>query len=75
MNDKTGILSNITKIFSINKVSTKRVIQNPETNKGTSSIIIITHDSKDISLNKIVKIIGNKSYVTKKPKLIRIDDN
>ncbi len=73
--DKPGILSNITKIFSINKVSIKRVIQNPETNKGTSSIIIITHDSKDISLNKIVKIIGNKSYVTKKPKLIRIDDN
>ena len=73
--DRPGILSNITKIFSINRVSIKRVIQKPNKNKGISSIVIITHDSKDFSLNKIVKTIGKKSYVTKKPKLIRIDDN
>ena len=48
---------------------------NPNKNKGISSIIIITHNSKDSSLNKIVKIIGKKIYVKKKPKLIRIDDN
>ena len=73
--DKSGVLSNITNIFSNNNVSIKRLIQNPNKNKGISSIIIITHDSKDSSLNKIVKIIGKKIYVKKKPKLIRIDDN
>ena len=73
--DKSGVLSNITNIFSKNNVSIKRLIQNPNKNKKISSIIIITHNSKDSSLNKIVKIIGKKIYVKKKPKLIRIDDN
>ena len=73
--DKSGVLSNITNIFSNNNVSIKRLIQNPNKNKKISSIIIITHSSKDSSLNKIVKIIGKKIYVKKKPKLIRIDDN
>ena len=73
--DKQGVLSNITKIFSKNKVSIKRLIQNPNKNKGSSTIIIITHISKDISLNKIIKIIDKKNYILKKSKLIRIDIN
>ena len=73
--DKSGVLSNITNIFSNNNVSIKRLIQNPNKNKKISSIIIITHNSEDSSLNKIVKIIEKKIYVKKKPKLIRIDDN
>ena len=73
--DKSGVLSNITNIFSKNNVSIKRLIQNPNKNKRISSIIIITHNSKDSSLNKIIKIIGKKIYIKKKPKLIRIDDN
>ncbi len=73
--DKPGVLSAITKIFSINKVSIKRIIQSPRKKKGISSIVIITHKSKDKSLNRIVKTIGRKSYIIKKPNLIRIDDN
>ena len=73
--DKPGVLSNITNVFSKNNVSIKRLIQNPNKNKGSSSVIIITHDSKDKFLNKIIKIIKKKSYIIEKPKLIRIDDN
>ena len=73
--DKPGVLSNITHIFSKNNVSVKRLVQDPNKNKGSSSIIIITHHSKDNSLNKIIKIINKRSYVKKKSKLIRIDDN
>ncbi len=73
--DKPGVLSNITSVFSSQNVSIKRLIQNPNKNKGSSSIVIITHTSKDKYLNKIIKIIDNKSYILKKPKLIRIDDN
>ena len=73
--DKSGVLSNITSIFSKNNVSIKRLIQNPKKNKGSSSIIIITHSSKDKSLNKVLNIVGKKSFIIKKPKLIRIDDN
>ena len=73
--DKPGVLSNITNIFSKNNVSIKRLIQNPNKTKGTSSIVIITHISKDKSLNKIIKETNKKRYVVRKSKLIRIDDN
>ena len=72
--DKPGVLSNITQIFSKNNVSIKRLIQNPNKIKGSSSIIIITHLSKDKSLNSIIKIINKRPYVRKRSKLIRIDD-
>jgi homoserine dehydrogenase len=73
--DKPGVLSNITKIFSKNNVSIKRLIQNPNKGKKSSSIIIVTHKSKDAFLNKILKEVSRKNYVKKKPKLIRIDEN
>ena len=72
--DKPGVLSNITNIFSKNKTSIKRLIQNPHKDRKKSSIIIITHASKDKYLNKILKEISKKSYIKRKPKLIRIDD-
>ena len=73
--DKPGVLSNITKIFSKNKVSIKRLIQNPNKSKKFSSIIIITHNCKDKFLNKIIKQTQKKNYIIKKPKLIRIGTN
>ena len=73
--DKHGILSNITKVLSQNRVSIKRLIQNPNKSKGTSSIIIITHKSKDDYLRKIIRIISKKNFVIKSPKFIRIEDN
>ena len=73
--DKPGVLSHITNIFSKNKVSIKRLIQNPSKSKKISSIIVITHNSKDKFLNKIIKQTEKKSYIIKKPKLIRIGVN
>ena len=72
--DKPGVLSNITQIFSKNNVSIKRLVQDPNKNKGSSSIIIITHPSKDKSLNRIIRTINKRTYVKKRSKLIRIDD-
>ena len=72
VSDKPGVLSNITKCFSKNRVSIKRLVQNPYKSKKYSSIIIITHKSKDQNLQKILKQIKKKPYIIKKPKLIRI---
>ncbi len=72
--DKSGVLSNITNIFSKNKVSIKRLVQNPDKNKKFSSIVIITHNCKDLFLNKTLKEVSKQKYIRKKPKLIRIDD-
>jgi len=73
--DKPGVLSNITKIFSKNNVSIKRLIQKPDKSKKFSSILIITHNSKNKSLYKIIKQTEKKPYIIKKPKLIRIQPN
>ncbi len=72
--DKYGVLSNITKIFSQNKVSIKRIIQNPYKSKKNASIVIITHKSKESSLMTTVKKLSKKNYILKKPNLIRIED-
>jgi len=71
--DVQGVLSNITKIFAKNKVSIKRLIQNPKKNKKQASIIIITHKSKDLLLNNTLKQISKNKYIIKKPILIRIE--
>ena len=72
--DKYGVLANVTKIFSNNKVSIKRVLQNPYKNKKNSSIIIITHKSKDSYIQKTLKTLAKKSYIINKPKLLRIEN-
>lgn len=71
--DKHGVLSNITKIMANNKVSVKRLLQNPYISKKYSSIIIITHQVKDKYLNRSLKQINKKKFIIKKPKLIRIE--
>ena len=73
--DKYGVLSDVTKIFSNNKVSIKRVLQSPQKNKKNSSIVIITHRSKDNFIQKTLKTLVKKSYIIKKPKLIRIEND
>ncbi len=72
--DRSGVLSNITNVFSKNRVSIKRLIQNPDKNKKNSSIIIITHSAKDKNLNKILKEISKRKYIKRQPKLIRIEN-
>ena len=72
--DKYGVLSDVTKIFSNNKVSIKRVLQSPNKNKKSSSIIIITHRSKDNFTQKTLKTLAKKSYIIRKPKLVRIEN-
>ncbi len=72
--DKSGVLSKITNIFSKNKVSIKRLVQNPDRLRKSSSIIVITHEAKDLALKKILKEVARKNFIRSKPKLIRIDD-
>ena len=72
--DKHGILSDIAKVMEKNKVSIKRLIQNPTVNKKNASIIIITHNAKSSSLDKVVSVLKNKNYILTRPKLIRIEN-
>ena len=72
--DKHGVLANITEFFAKNHISIKRLIQNPLISKKYSSIIIITHSTKDSNLTNTIKQLKKKSYIIKKPKFIRIEE-
>ena len=71
--DKHGILSDITKVMAKNKVSVKRLIQNPTMNKKNASIVIITHEAKNFSFTKILSELKKKNYIVNIPKIIRIE--
>ena len=73
--DKYGVLTDVTKIFSNNKVSIKRVLQNPYKSKKKSTIVIITHNSKESYIQKTLKTLAKKSYIIRKPKLLRIENS
>ena len=72
--DKHGILSDVAKVMAKNRVSIKRLIQNPTENIKNASIVIITHHAKSSSLTNVLSILKNKKYTVGKPKLIRIED-
>jgi homoserine dehydrogenase len=71
--DKHGILSDVTKVMAKNKVSVKRLIQNPNLNKKNASIVIITHEAKSSSFSNVLSTLKNKNYIVNIPKIIRID--
>ena len=72
--DKQGVLSDITKILSKNKISIKRLIQKPFKSKKYSSIVLITNESRDYALKKAIKIFNKKKYTIQKSKIIRIEN-
>ena len=74
VNDITGVLSSITKILSKNKVSVKRLIQNPFKNRKFASIIIISHRAKNSNLVKSINELSNKKFIINKPKFFRIEE-
>jgi len=73
--DKHGILSDVAKVMAKNKVSIKRLIQEPTINKKNASIVIITHDAKNSSFIKVLSILKKKKYIVSTQKLIIIKKN
>tara|TARA_Y100000590_G_scaffold234466_1_gene264027 strand:- start:2680 stop:3975 length:1296 start_codon:yes stop_codon:yes gene_type:complete len=71
--DKKGVLSSITKIMSKNKISVKRLIQNPFREKKYASIIMISHKAKNCNLVKCINELEKKNFILNKPKFIRIE--
>ena len=72
--DKKGVLSSITKIMSKNKISVKRLIQNPFKSKKYATIILISHKTKNKNLVRCLNQLSNKNFIVKQPKFIRIEE-
>ena len=60
--------------MSKNKISVKRLIQNPFKSKKYATIILIPHKAKNKNLVRCLKHLSNKNFIIKKPKFIRIEE-
>ena len=72
--DKYGVLSDITRVLANNKISVKRLIQNPTKHTNIASVIIITHLGKNSSFVRVLNTLSKKNYMVSTPKFIRIEN-
>ena len=72
VNDKPGVLSQITRHLAKYKISIQRLIQIPDNTKKKASIIIITHNVKENNSKKCLRSINSIKNIVKKPVLIRL---
>ena len=60
--------------MSKNKISVKRLIQDPLKGKSYASIIIISHKVKNKNVEKCIDELDKKKFVINRPKFIRIEE-
>ncbi len=73
--DKYGVLSEISGIFSKNEISIASVIQKDiDNDKNVVDLVIMTHDSKGVNFDIAIDSVSKISSVKEKPVVIRIND-
>ncbi|MEK8131370.1 homoserine dehydrogenase [Paenibacillus filicis] len=61
--DKAGVLAQITQVFAQHEVSLESVLQHPNQSNPLAEIIIITHDANKASMNNVLKQFESMSAV------------
>ena len=72
VNDKPGVLSQITQSLAKRSISVERLIQVPDHKNKKASIIIITHKTNELDANKCLKLFKNNNNILKSPTRIRL---
>ena len=71
--DVPGVLSKITSSLAKNKISVSNLIQEPSI-KGTANVMLITHSSKELNIQKVLKSLSKQKKLFKKIVMIRVRD-
>jgi len=72
VNDKPGVLSQITHSLAKRSISVERLIQIPDHKNKKASIIIITHKTNELDANKCLKSFKTNKNILKVPTRIRL---
>ena len=72
VNDKPGVLSNITNRLAKFKISIKRIIQTPDKKNSKATIVIITHKTTEAKIKNCLSIIKKDKNILEFPTLIRL---
>ena len=67
VNDKPGVLSQITESLAKRNISVERLIQIPDHKNKKASIIIITHKTNELDANKCLKMLKTNRNILKIP--------
>jgi homoserine dehydrogenase len=73
VDDKSGVLSQITKIMADHDVSLEQIIQQPYNNSNKAELIIVTHSSSKKSINNILKQLQDLDYVDEIKSYYRVE--
>lgn len=70
--DKPGVLSKVSSIFSKYDISLAQVIQESDKNNGKVPLIIITHTTYESNINKAVEEINSACGIANVASVIRV---
>ena len=71
--DVTGVLSKITSVLAKFKISVANLFQEPS-KLGSANIMLITHETKEINIQKVINKLSIQKKLFKKIVMIRVRD-
>jgi homoserine dehydrogenase len=71
--DKAGVLAQITQVFAKYEVSLESVLQHPNHNNPKAEIIIITHDANRADMKKVLKHFETMDVISKIKSIYRVE--
>ena len=72
--DKPGVLSKISGILGKNQISIKSAYQKGRKTNGSVPLVMLTHSAREADVSKAMQEIESLDVVSKKPVVIRIED-
>lgn len=73
VDDKAGVLAQITQVFAKHEVSLESVLQHPNANNPKAEIIIITHDANQASMKRLLKDFESMSVIESIQSVYRVE--
>jgi homoserine dehydrogenase len=70
--DKAGVLAQITQVFARHEVSLESVLQQPNLENPNAEIIIITHDTNLSGMNRVIEELDSMDVVNKIKSVYRV---
>jgi len=73
VDDRAGVLAQITQVFADHEVSLESVLQQPNSENPQAEIIIITHDANKAAVNRVLEQFGSLGVIRKVKSVYRVE--
>lgn len=72
VDDKAGVLAQITQLFAAKEVSLESVLQQPNADQANAEIIIITHDTNQAAMKTVIRELESMEVVNEVKSVYRV---